>query len=346
MFEKAEPGKRAKTGVLSDRKLAATKTDLKAEEKKKGKKDIEEEKAEPSRRSARNVGKEANYNLDALLEAADEANEKVGGGGGVHVMLAQTYTPELLPDPTGWLISEKLDGVRCYWDGTAMYTRNGNPFYPPDWFMEGLPKDLNLDGELWTGRADFQKIVSIVRRQDQNEEWKNIKYMIFDAPQAKGTFKQRIERIKNVLGKLHKDDKAGLSKHVMLLEHYPCESKEHLMEELDKVTAKGGEGVMLKDPNSLYEGRRSDKLLKVKKFDDAEATVIGHEKGTGRCSNMCGAIRVRGADGIEFKIGSGFTDAQRRKPPKLGCKVTYKYMGKSNAGKPRFPIFMRQHPGM
>ena len=103
---------------------------------------------------------------------------------------------------------------------------------------------------------------------------------------------------------------------------------------------------MLRDPKSIYEGRRSDFLLKVKKFEDAEATVIGHEKGTGRCSNMCGAIRVRGDDGTLFKIGSGFTDAQRMKPPKLGARVTYKYMGKSDAGKPRFPIFLRLHPGV
>jgi DNA ligase-1 len=107
-------------------------------------------------------------------------------------MLAQTYSPEILPDPTGWLISEKLDGVRCYWNGQTMYTRNGLSFYPPDWFKEGLPKDLCLDGELWTGRADFQKIVSIVRRQDQNEEWRNIKYMIFDAPKIKAPFKNRL----------------------------------------------------------------------------------------------------------------------------------------------------------
>lgn len=115
---------------------------------------------------------------------------------------------------------------------------------------------------------------------------------------------------------------------------------------MDKVIAKKGEGIMLRDPNSLYEGRRSDKLLKVKKFDDAEATVIGHEKGTGRCSSMLGAIRVRGDNGIEFKIGSGFTDDMRRKPPKIGSRVTYKYMGCSNSGKPRFPIFMRLHPGL
>lgn len=145
---------------------------------------------------------------------------------------------------------------------------------------------------------------------------------------------------------MYKDVKDEKLKRVVVLEHKVCKSKEHLMEELDSVIAKGGEGVMLRDPESLYENRRSASLLKVKKFDDAEATVTGHERGTGRCSGMTGAIHVRGDDGIEFKIGSGFTDAQRMKPPKIGSRVTYKYMGKSNSGKPRFPIFLRVHPGM
>ena len=103
---------------------------------------------------------------------------------------------------------------------------------------------------------------------------------------------------------------------------------------------------MLKDPKSLYEGRRSFSLLKVKRFEDAEATVIGHHKGTGRCSDMCGAIQVREKDGTEFKIGSGFNDAQRKSPPKKGTVVTFKFQGRSNNGIPRFPIFMREHPGM
>lgn len=110
-------------------------------------------------------------------------------------MLAQTYSPELLEDPTGWLMSEKLDGVRCYWNGSTMYTRNGNVFYPPDWFKKQLPTDICLDGELWTERADFQKIVSIVRKQDKGEGWKNINFMIFDAPKLKAPFKKRLAKI-------------------------------------------------------------------------------------------------------------------------------------------------------
>ena len=94
---------------------------------------------------------------------------------------------------------------------------------------------------------------------------------------------------------------------------------------MDTVLSGKGEGVMLKDPNSAYERRRSNCLLKVKRFEDTEAKVIGHLKGTGRCSSMLGALQVREKDGTEFKIGSGFTDAQRKNPPKKGKTVTFKF---------------------
>ena len=100
-------------------------------------------------------------------------------------------------------MSEKLDGVRCYWNGTTMHTRNGNPFFAPQWWKEKLPK-IALDGELWTDRDDFQKIVSIVRKGNKNtesEEWKKIKFMIFDAPLVKGTFKQRLNKLERELAK-------------------------------------------------------------------------------------------------------------------------------------------------
>lgn len=134
------------------------------DQKKKGrKKVVEEEKkeefqenGEPARRSGRNTGKLTEYNIDKIIdEALDEVHNAYQNEGKMSVMLAQTYSPELCPDPKGWLISEKLDGVRCYWNGQAMYTRNGNPFVPPDWFRKALPKDMCLDGELWSGRADF-----------------------------------------------------------------------------------------------------------------------------------------------------------------------------------------------
>ena len=113
------------------------------------------------------------------------------------------------------------------------------------------------------------------------------------------------------------------------------------------VLDKGGEGLMLKDPASFYEQRRSESLLKVKKFDDAEAIVLGHEKGTGRCADMLGALRVKHClTGVLFKVGTGFNDSQRRKPPKIGCKITFKHQGVTKDNIPRFPVFMREHPGV
>ena len=198
-------------------------------------------------------------------------------------------------------MSEKLDGVRCYWNGSTMYTRNGNPFFAPKWWKDKLPK-IALDGELWTNRDDFQKIVSIVRKQDtNNEQWKNIKFMIFDAPLVDGSFKQRLKRLETEL----ESNNEGVCE---MLKQTVCTHKDELAKLMDNILSEKGEGVMLKDPKSEYEGRRSDALLKVKRFEDTEATVIKHLKGTGRCAHMMGAILVREKDGTEFKIGSGFND--------------------------------------
>ena len=87
------------------------------------------------------------------------------------------------------------------------------------------------------------------------------------------------------------------------------------MSETDKVIALQGEGMMIKDPASAYETKRSSKLLKVKRFEDTEATVTGHQAGTGRCTGMMGSLEMVGDNGVTFKIGSGFNDAQRRNPP-------------------------------
>ena len=103
------------------------------------------------------------YDEAAIDKRINEAMGISGNcSGSIEVMLAKNYDPET-HDPSGWLMSEKLDGVRCFWNGTTMYTRNGNLIYASDEFKKRLPK-MALDGELWTDRDDFQKIVSIVRK--------------------------------------------------------------------------------------------------------------------------------------------------------------------------------------
>ena len=163
--------------------------------------------------------------------------------------------------------------------------------------------------------------------------------MVYDAPLLKVPFAKRLEVIQQRLAE-------APSKNVKYLDHIKCKDKTALVLETDKVIALKGEGMMIKDPACAYEAKRSSKLLKVKRFEDTEATVTGHQAGTGRCSGMLGALEVVGDDGVTFKIGSGFDDAQRKKPPKVGARVTYKFQGLTKDRKPRFPIFMREHPGM
>lgn len=181
-------------------------------------------------------------------------------------MLAQTYDPER-DDPSGWLMSEKMDGIRCYWSGTKLYTRTGKDIFAPKEWRDQLPK-IALDGELWSGRDDFQKIVSIVRKKEpKSDEWKQIKFMIFDAPLVNSTFSERLI----VINKYLKDNKL-----CQPVKQSSCKDREHLETLMDEITGGKGEGVMIKDPNSTYERKRSYKLLKVKRFEDAEATVVGH----------------------------------------------------------------------
>ncbi|KAL4489287.1 hypothetical protein ABPG72_006351 [Tetrahymena utriculariae] len=251
------------------------------------------------------------------------------------VLLAQQMPDEM--DPTGWYASEKMDGVRAIWTGKTFYSRNGNEFYPPPFFIQNFP-NCTLDGELFTKRDDFQRCVGIVKTKNGNEEkderWKDIVYLVYDCPKLLKPFQDRIKALQEQLPKLG-------NKYIKTLPHKIVESREQLDSELERVLKSNGEGLMLRDPKSMYECRRSKTLLKVKTFTDEEATVIGSERGEGRCSDMMGALVCRMKNGTEFKIGSGFNDGQRRKPPKKGSVITFKYQNLTKDGKPRFPIFLR-----
>ena len=162
---------------------------------------------------------------------------------------------------------------------------------------------------------------------------------MFDAPSIKENFEKRLDYIYNLAEKIQ-------SPYLRAHEHRKCLGLQDMLDEQERVEGLGGEGLMLRKAGSFYEHKRSKTLLKVKSFVDAEATVIGHKNGTGRCFGMMGALFVRRDDGVEFKIGSGFNDQQRMNPPRKGTRVTYKYQELSNTGKPRFPIFLRVHPGV
>ena len=245
------------------------------------------------------------------------------------LLLAETWHEDI--DPSGFWLSEKLDGVRAYWDGTGFFSRNGNPFAAPDWFTRGLP-NTPLDGELWIGRKQFQRAVSIVRRSDAAALWNEVRYLIFDAPNLAHPFEQRIQAVSELID-------ANLPPFAHVLSQTVCRSREHLKDVLTRIEALGGEGLMLRHPSSLYVPRRSNTLLKVKSFLDCEVTVIGHEPGKGRHKGRLGALTVELANGTRCQVGTGFTDAQRDQPPAIGTVISLRFQELTDGGVPRFPVF-------
>jgi DNA ligase-1 len=235
-------------------------------------------------------------------------------------------------DPTGWWLSEKLDGVRAYWDGKQFISRLGNAYLAPDWFIEHLP-EFPLDGELFAGRGKFQQAVSIARRMDRGSGWRALSYVIFDAPALAHGFEDRIRHLEDHFG-------AKPAPLARVLEHRVCKGLSDLHEELRRVEDLGGEGVMLRRPGSRYVAGRSDTLLKVKTFLDTEARVIGHQDGTGKHAGRLGALLVELPNGTRFKVGTGLSDAERGDPPEVGAIVTVRYQELTDGGVPRFPSYV------
>jgi DNA ligase-1 len=249
---------------------------------------------------------------------------------GPPLLLAESW--DNATDLTDWWMSEKLDGVRAYWDGKQFLSRQGNLYHAPPWFIADLP-EAPLDGELWIDRKKFQRTVSIVRRQDKSDLWKEVRFLVFDAPAATGNFEERLAFLKDALARKKLP-------YARPHEHARCENVAHLRAELTRVESLGGEGLMLRQPGSKYVAGRSSTLLKVKSFRDAEALVIGHQAGAGRHQGRLGALLVRLPDGTEFAVGTGFSDRERGTPPAIGATVTFRYQELSEAGVPRFPSYV------
>lgn len=267
--------------------------------------------------------------------SVSDAGDETADSKGPPLLLAESWDNTL--DLTDWWMSEKLDGVRAYWTGKLFLSRLGNEYHAPDWFVAGLP-ETPLDGELWIDRRKFQRTVSIVRRQDKSEHWKEVRYMVFDAPALDVPFEER-------LGWLSGQFQSRTAPYTTLHEHSRCQSVTHLQQELARVAALQGEGLMLREPGSRYAVGRSSSLLKVKQFHDAEAVVLEHQPGKGRHKGKLGALCVQLEDGTQFSIGTGFSDAERAAPPAVGATVTFRYQELTDAGVPRFPSFVRVFRG-
>jgi DNA ligase-1 len=253
------------------------------------------------------------------------------------VMLANVYRPGT--DLSAYWASEKMDGVRGYWDGRALWTRGGQPVHPPAWFTAGWP-NIPMDGELWAGRGHFSHAVSTVRQQQPDDRaWRRMRFMVFDLPAQPGTFSERLAVLNGLLGKSEPATAIAVAQ-TRVSDHVA------LMKMMQTIVKGGGEGVMLHRDASLYRAERNDDLLKVKPFEDADAKVIGYAPGHGKYAGMLGALLVQLPDGKRMRIGSGLRDADRRHPPAIGHWISYRYRGLNDSGLPRFATFLRERPDL
>ncbi|GAB6069507.1 DNA ligase [Thiomicrorhabdus hydrogeniphila] len=272
-----------------------------------------------------------------------------------NLMLLKTYQPN--QDITGWLMSEKLDGVRAYWDGKHLISRQGNVYASPKWFTQNFPP-FELDGELWLARGQFQETVSIVRQQTPDNRWKQITYNIFEVPNQKGGLLERLSILKAFL-------KHTPNSFIKIIEQKSIKSNQDIEKELKRILALGGEGLVVRNPSMAYQTGRLSTALKIKQKQDAECVVKSYTKGQGKFTGLVGAIEcelipeqvtrlfpklneLSTLNGMKtkkqqiIKVGSGLSDYQRLHPPKIGSVITFQYIGLTKKGLPRFPVFLRE----
>jgi DNA ligase-1 len=313
-----------------------------------------------------------------------------------------------------WYASEKLDGMRAIWlpdtkgfpvgalpfanmdkdvkqdskrAATGLWSRYFKPIWAPSWWLEHLPHDLFLDGELWCGRQQFNSLTSIVKRKEADDRWESVLFKVFDSPSPDMIYSD---------GKIHKPPilvknfrgvwgwcKSNLAyeyvthgrgfeqtfgnllkvidpsnKYVKLhdqrkLHWNNAKAIEELQVYLDQVLEQGGEGVIVRHPQSTWVPKRMNTVLKVKPFTDADATITGFTMGEGRLAGMIGALEVTGeitdaksgrSHHAAFKLGTGLTDSERAWPSttfSVGTVITYRYRELTPDGIPREGRFLR-----
>lgn len=238
---------------------------------------------------------------------------------------------------SGWLASEKLDGVRAYWDGENLLSRQGKRLNAPQSFTKNFPK-FALDGELYAKGLKFEEIqASVMDKQPDEKAWSRLKFHVFDVPEASGGLLERLSELEKFI---LQNPQAG--QNLKIIKQVKVKDNAEFEAFAEAVIAKSGEGAVVREPNAAYERGRSQNVLKYKKFNDAECVVVAHKVGQGKFSGLLGSVVCENlSDKKRFKIGSGFSDKERANPPKIGSVITYKYQNLTAKGLPRFPVFLR-----
>jgi DNA ligase-1 len=249
--------------------------------------------------------------------------------------LAEWATPwDKQLDPRAYALSEKLDGVRALWDGKKLRFRSGREIAAPAWFLAALPPQA-LDGELWMGRGSFDRLSAAVRKaQPVDEEWRAVRYMVFDAPATGLTFRQRYQRAQDLV--------SGTEANWLLVVAQAKVAEAHeVPDRLQGVVAQGGEGVVLHHWDASWQPGRSKAVRKLKPQPDEEGRVIALVPGKGQFKGQMGGLLLETPDKKRFTLGTGFSQADRRTPPPIGSWVTYRYRDRTPQGIPRFASFLR-----
>lgn len=259
----------------------------------------------------------------------------------MQVMLAKDIEDVKSRSYIGWYASEKLDGMRCYWDGvgatgekvkgrpvTGFFSRYGNVISVPKRWVEEAPKGVKLDGELWCGRENRQKLLATTKDYYPSKDWDDVEFHVFESPGSGKLFKDTYQYLLSLSLSL------SLPPFIKVVEQTILESSEHQGMLLKAVIAKGGEGLMLRNPYSYYQNTRSSDLVKVKNKLMGRATVIGFTRGKGKYSGMIGALTVMW-NNVVFDI-SGMVDSERVIGSfNDGDKVMFQYCGLSTNGVPQ-----------
>ena len=279
------------------------------------------------------------------------------------------YKKDNLSNAT-YLVSEKFDGVRGVWDGKELKTKRGNLINAPHCFVKNLPP-FALDGELWIGYGKFEEVASIVARANPVcKDYANIRYKIFDAPTCgvSGTetrldsqclLSERLDKVRAFIASNKTQHIELIGQKILQPSDKEFESALHAM--LNEVIKNGGEGLILRPNEMGYKSGRAKNAFKLKPHNDAECKVIGYTQGRGKFAGKMGALlceqEINDKDDIgvvlqplkdspkrviTFKIGTGFSEAMRENPPKVGTIITYKYNGFSKNGLPKNAVFLRE----
>ena len=272
------------------------------------------------------------------------------------------------PPPVDWKASEKYDGYRAQWrsENRKFLSRAGKVFEgAPEWFMTAMPPDRSIDGELWVGREKFQAMGVVRKKAPDPEEWLPVKFVVYDIPDEDKPFGERLKILQkvvrdmntrwNILRKKLPEPFKNAECPLIFAKQTTVKSEEHLDEMYKSVLQNGGEGIMLKNPDSMYEGGRSTNMLKVKPSFDVEAIVVDYKMGRGKYENMLGGFvckplinmdnyHVIDNNELHEFTTSGMDDNIRenyKETHPVGTVITITHNGYTDSGKPRFARYLR-----